>query len=300
MDKELQTIFEGLDKEIFTPDLQNQLATVINESVEQKVKDRIELELTQLDESHAEKVKTVLEGLEKTFADYRESVDDDHCKKMMKVKETLEESYGKKLLQVKEMYENVIKKEAITHRNQLVEAISQHLDICLEKAIPAKVVEEAAKNTFVQKQLNEARKVLGVDKEYISENLKQGVLQGKTMLEKLTQENTELKRQNLLEESRRLVAEKTANLPAEQAKFVRTKLSGKSPDFINSNFSFVLEMYNRKDQSDRSALLNENRTTFIVDRSQVVEDEINRTEIISEDVTDPRIAEYLKVMNFKN
>ncbi len=299
MDKELQTIFEGLDKEIFTPELQASLISVVSEAVDQKVKEQIELEITQIDESYAEKLKTILEGMNSTFEKYKNDVDEDHTQKILQIKKALDESYGKKLLQVKEIYENVIRKQAVEHRDQLVEAVSQHLDICLEKAIPQKVVEEAAKNTFVQKQLNEARKVLGVDKAYISENLKQGVIQGKQVVEKLVKENAELKKAQAINESQRLLAESTANLPTEQQRFVRQKLEGKTPDFIKRNISHVLEMFARQEKTEKTALLNENKNTFIVDRAQVVADETRKTETLVENVESPRMAEYLNIMGHR-
>ncbi len=252
-----------------------------------------------MDETHAEQTKTILERMESTFNDYRKSVDEDHCKKMLQVKTTLEESYGKKLLMVKNLYDNAIQKEAVQHRDTLVESINTYLDDYLEKAIPQKIVEEAAKNTYVQKQLDEARKVLGIDKKYISESLKQGIVEGKSQYEALAQKNLELERQKLIAESKALIVEKTANLPIEQAKFVKAQLEGKSPDYIERNISYVLEMYARKEKTEKSTLLSEHKNV-IVDRAQLVADETRKqNEIQTESYTDPVMAMYSEGLKFR-
>lgn len=299
MDKELNSIFESLDKEIFTDELKTTISGVIAEAVDKKVAERVDLELQQMDETHAEQTKTILERMESTFNDYRKSVDEDHCKKMLQVKTTLEESYGKKLLMVKNLYDNAIQKEAVQHRDTLVESINTYLDDYLEKAIPQKIVEEAAKNTYVQKQLDEARKVLGIDKKYISESLKQGIVEGKSQYEALAQKNLELERQKLFAESKALIVEKTANLPIEQAKFVKAQLEGKSPDYIERNISYVLEMYARKEKTEKSTLLSEHKNV-IVDRAQLVADETRKqNEIQTESYTDPVMAMYSEGLKFR-
>lgn len=298
MDKELQAIFENLDSQIFTDDLKTSITSVIEEAVNKKVSDRVDLELKQMDESHAEKTQVVIERLNETFDDYRTQVDEDHCQKMLQVKQTLEESYGKKLLQVKKAYEGVIYKDAIAHRDQLVESVNSFLDAFLEKAIPQKQVEEAAKNTYVQEQLENIRKIAGVDKTFIAENVKQGIVQGKNQLDKLAKENLEFRRAAMIAESKAILAEKTAVLPAEQAKFVRAKLEGKSPEFINDNISYVLEMFARQEKTEKASLLKEHKNLNI-DRAQIVADETKKNEIQTESYTDPVMAMYGAGLNFR-
>lgn len=270
MDTKLQTIFESLDKEIFTPELQEQISAVIEESVNTKVQDRLDLELKQMDESHAEKAKLIIERLETTFNDYRAKVDEDHSDKMLHIKKVLEESFGKKLLVVKEGYEKIIQKEAIEHRDFLTKAIDTYLESYLDEKIPLATVQEAAKNKFSQKQLTEARKLLGIDSNMISDNVKKAVVEGKKQFDQVLKENASLKLQNAITESKRVLAEKTANLPNGQAQFVRGKLAGKTADFINENFGYVLDMFTRTQKNEQSSLLNENKQPTL-DRSKVRE-----------------------------
>jgi hypothetical protein len=296
MDKELQSIFESLDSQIFTDELKTAISTVLKEAVEKKVSDRIDLELQQMDESHAEKTSLIIGRLEETFNKYREQVDVDHCKKMLDVKKTLEESYGKKLLVVKEAYEGVLKKDAIATRDQLVEAVDGHLTAYLEKAIPREKIEEAAKTQYVKEQLDNIRRIAGVDKSMLSENVKQGIIQGKNQMDKLVKENAELKRAKDIAESKKVLAEKTAHLPTEQAKFVRSKLEGKKADFINENISYVLDMFARQENTERHTLLKEHKVVE-VDRAQIVADEtVNK---IQTESVDPLMGMYLQGMNFR-
>jgi hypothetical protein len=296
MDKELQSIFESLDSQIFTDELKTAISTVLKEAVEKKVSDRIDLELQQMDESHAEKTSLIIGRLEETFNKYREQVDVDHCKKMLDVKKTLEESYGKKLLVVKEAYEGVLKKDAIATRDQLVEAVDGHLTAYLEKAIPREKIEEAAKTQYVKEQLDNIRRIAGVDKSMLSENIKQGIVQGKNQMDKLVKENAELKRAKAIAESKKILAEKTAHLPTEQAKFVRSKLEGKTADFINENISYVLDMFARQENTERQTLLKEHKVVE-VDRAQIVADEtVNK---IQTESVDPLMGMYLQGMNFR-
>lgn len=300
MEKELQAIFEKIDSQYMSDELKQTLAGVFEEAVEKRLADRLDLELKAMDETHAEQTTQLIGNLEATFEQFKVDVDADHSEKIQTVAKALSESYGQKLLIVKEGYEKVIRETALEHRTQLVGAVEKHLNIALEKIIPAEQVREAAKNTFAQKQLNEARKVLGVDKAFMSANVKEGIVQGKQQIDALIKENASLKKAKAVTESQSLLIKATANLPVEQAKYVRAKLEGRSPEFIKDNLSYVLEMYARQETQEKASLLREH--TSQVDRV-VVADELNRTSYIEESSThnplNPNMGLYLKGLNYR-
>jgi hypothetical protein len=300
MEKELQAIFEKIDSQYMSDELKQTLAGVFEEAVEKRLADRLDLELKAMDETHAEQTTQLIGNLEATFEQFKVDVDADHSEKIQTVAKALSESYGQKLLIVKEGYEKVIRETALEHRTQLVGAVEKHLNIALEKIIPAEQVREAAKNTFAQKQLDEARKVLGVDKAFMSANVKEGIVQGKNQIDALIKENANLKKAKLVTESENLLVKATANLPVEQAKYVRTKLEGRSPEFIKDNLSYVLEMYARQESQEKASLLREHAPQ--VDRV-VVADELNRTSYIEESSAhnplNPNMGMYMRGLNYR-
>ena len=273
MDKELQAIFEKLDAQYFTDELKQTISGFFSEALEKRVADRVSLELGAMDDTHAEQTKIVLDQLEATFEAFKADVDKDHCKKIQTVANALSESFGQKLTIVKEGYEKVIRETALEHRTQLVGAVDKHLTSYLEKTIPIEQVRESAKNTFAQKQIDEARKILGIDKAFISANVREGIVQGKQQMDALIKENNALKKSKMVTESESLLVKATANLPAEQRKYVRAKLEGRSPAFIKDNISYVLEMYARQETDEKTSLLREHKSQ--VDRV-VVADELGK------------------------
>jgi len=269
----IQTILESLDEQIFTPDLKENLKSVFESTINQKVQERLDLELSSMDESHANKMKSVLESMETAFEQYKKDVDEDHSSKLKTVLEHLKNKHNNELKIVAESYEKVLKDTAVTHRDELVLAVESYIEEYLGEAIPVKQIEEAAKNTFALKQLDEARKVLGIDKTMISENLKQGILEGKKEMDRLSKENADRKRALAISESKRVLTEKTANLPVEMAKYVRQRFAGKTANFIQENFSYVVDMYNKNETINRSTLIKEHNNIPQVDRAKYIADE---------------------------
>lgn len=291
---ELTTIFESIDREIFTEDVLQKISTLVEEKVQTKVNERVTLEvenaLKEQDEDYTTKLQQV-----------QEMIDKDHTAKIKQVVEFINEDYSTKLVTISNKYKKLLKETAIEHKDSLVESINDFLDLYIEKAVPRAQIAEAAKNTYTQKVLEEARKVMGIDDKYIRGNFKEALKDGKSQMDKLIKENTDLRNKVVVTESKRLLAEKTANLPTEVAKFVRSRLQDKEPQFIKENFQYVLDMFQRKEKNDkRSALLNENKSN--VDRNKVADEltEQNESKPINEDNAAPSMVDiYLEGMNFR-
>lgn len=273
--KELKNIFESVDKDILSEDTLQAIASLVEEKVNAKVQERLNLEVESAIQTQFDKFKTISE---KAVA----AIDADHTAKIKMVVNAIQEDNNNKLLTVSEGYKKIITETAIQHRDSLVESIDEFLDLYIEKHLPKQEIQEAAKNQYALKAIEEARKVLGVDEKFIKSNMKEALVDGKKQMDKLVRENAELQKRNAIIESKRVLAEKTANLPVEVKKFVASRLQGKSAKMIEENFQYVLDMFKRQEKNERrTALLNENKT-FIVDRTRVAD------EILKESVNKPQ------------
>lgn len=272
--KELKTIFENVDKEILSEDTLTAISSLIEEKVSQKVQERLDLEVESAIKTQFDKFKVISEKAVN-------AIDADHTAKIKMVVNAIKEDYDNKLVTVSEGYKQIISETATQHRDSLVESIDQFLDLYIEKHLPKQQIEEAAKNQYALKAVEEARKILGVDEKYINSNIREALVDGKQQMDKLVKENTELKKRTAIIESKKVLAEKTANLPVEAKRFVTSRLQGKSAAFIAENIDYVIDMFKRQEKNDkRSALLNENKN-FIVDRNRVAD------EILKENVNKP-------------
>lgn len=292
---ELKSIFESVDKEILSEDTLKAISNLVEEKVNNKVEERISLELENVIKTQYEKFKTVSE---KAVA----AIDADHTAKIKNVVDKILENNNQKLLKVHEGYKQIVKDTAIKHRDSIIESVSEFLDMYIEKNLPIEEIQKAAKNQYALKAVEEARRILGVDDKYIKNNIKEALVDGKRQMDVLTKENAELKKAKLVAESKKVLAEKTANLPVEVAKFAKSRLEGKPAEFIKENFQYVIDMFSRQEKKEKkAALLNENKQ-FNVDRNRVADEILKTTEIrTSNNVSQNNPMEdiYLSGLNFR-
>lgn len=292
---ELKSIFESVDKEILSEDTLKAISSLIEEKVNAKAQERVELEVENAVKTQYEKFKTVSE---KAIS----AIDADHTNKIKMVVNAIMEDYDQKLLTVHEGYKNLIANTAIKHRDTLVESVDEFLDLYIEKSIPKQEIEEAAKNQYALKAIEEARKILGVDEKYIKSNIKEALVDGKRQMDTLLKENEELKKAKIIAESKKVLAEKTANLPVETARFVRSRLEGKSAKFIQENFEYVIDMFGRQEQKAKQSALLSEKKTYIVDRNRVADEIIKESENKSKNQSNPQNPMedlYLSGLNFR-
>lgn len=294
--EELKSIFESVDKDILSEDTLTAISSLVEETVNSKIQDRLNLEVESAIKSQYEKFKLVSE---KAIS----AIDADHTSKIKMVVNAIMEDNNKKLLTVHEGYKKLITNTAVKHRDSIIESVDEFLDLYIDKHLPKSQIAEAAKNQYALKAIEEARKVLGIDEKYITSNIKEALVDGKRQMDKLVHENTELKKKTVVTESKRVLAEKTANLPREVARFAHSRLQGKSAQFIRENFNYVVDMFQRQEKTEkRSALLNENKT-FIVDRKRVADEIVlreseNRT-VRTVNPNNPMEDMYLSGLNFR-
>lgn len=293
--EELKSIFESVDKELLSEDTLNAISTLIESKIDSTVQARLDLEVESAVKAQYDKFKIVSE---KAVA----AIDKDHTAKIKFVHKAITEDFNQKLLAIHEGYKKLITETAKKDRDTLVESVDEFLDLYISKHISKNQIEEAARNKYATKAIEEARKVLGVDERFISENIKEALIDGKRQLDSLLKENTQFKKNQMIRESKNVLAEKLANLPVDQAKFVRSRLEGKSAEFIKENFNYVVDMYNRNSKKERNnALINENKN-FNVDRNRVADEILKESEnkpSVTTNPINPMEDLYLKGLNFR-
>ncbi len=293
----IEKILESIGKDILTDEVKKSLADSFNEAVELTSKNRIDLvvenELKKMDDEHSGKLEALIEA-----------IDEDHTKKFKAVIQKLDEGHTAKLTNVIEKYENELKKGAEGLREELVSKVSNYLDLYITESIPTEQLKEAIENIRAKKMINEIKKIVAVDEEFISENFKEALKDGHETIEKLKgelnktiKESAVLKQEILTTNSKILLESKIKDLPADKQKFVTKLLEGKKSDEIEANFKYVLDMY-EKDDEDKREVLKESETK----KSKVITEKVTlpKSTIVdniskeSETEEFSRVGEYLK------
>jgi hypothetical protein len=245
--KRIEDILKSISNEVLTEETKTAIAKSFNEAVEDKAKSQVQLmvenELSKMDADHTDKMKKLIEA-----------IDEDHVKKFKVVVQKIDESHTAKLKKIIEKYETELKNGAESLRSDLVSKISNYLDLYLEETVPAGQLKEAVENIRARKMLEEIKKIVAIDPEFISENFKEALKDGHDTIEKLREElNSKIKEsveinQQLINTKAQLIMEqKTKDLPDNKKKFVVKLLEGKKPEEIEANFNFVLEMYDHEE-----------------------------------------------------
>lgn len=241
-------------KSLFTEDVQKVLSeetlVAIEEAFNQKVDINVEAALLEQDEIYAEKLKNLVE-----------SIDKDHTAKMKIIAEAIDKTNAKKLKTIQKLYEQATTKSADKFRAQIVESISNYLDEYLNESLDKLGIEEAVKNKNAYTVLENLRGVLAVDSAVMHESVKDAMIDGKSKIDKLTKENAELKKnyETLLEKHDKMkvtsiLEEKTAKFSEDKKRFVRKALSDKSVKFIEENFDYTSRLFDRQEKNKRQTL----------------------------------------------
>lgn len=280
----------------------------VNEKAEQRAELAVEAATTKLDEDHAAKLESLIESID---ADHTaklqklvETIDFDHAQKLKAVLTKVDEDYTAKLEAVVEKYETTLQEEAESFRTRLVDEISNYMDLYLEKVVPTQQVNEAVENIRSRKILDEIRKLVGINEEFVNSEIKEALIDGKTTIDSLKKElnealeaNTSLNAKLNSVEAKLLLEEKTKDMPASTKAYVSKLLKGKSPEYIQENYQYVVEMF-EKETSEQVEDAKERVTSRIVeavDRPEVAE---TQDEVISAPIVESNspVGGYLNEM----
>lgn len=259
--KKIEDILKSISNDILTEELKGEIAKSFNAAVDEKVKSQsqllIENELSKMDDEHSQKLQTLIDA-----------IDTDHTSKFKVVIQKIDEAHTAKLKQVIEKYETELKQGAEKLRNELVAKVSNYLDLYLTETIPANQLKEAVENIRARKMIDEIKKIVAIDPEFISENFKEALKDGHDTIEKLREdmnakikESVDLNQQLINTKAQLLMEQKTHDLPENKKKFVIKLLEGKKPEEIEANFKFVLEMYDREEAEKVETVAEEAKKT---------------------------------------
>jgi hypothetical protein len=250
-------ILKQVDESVINEETAKAITEAFETAVEEKVNARVTLELegalNKQDEEHAQKLQKLLEAIDK-----------DHSEKLEKVVNTITENHTGKLKDVIRFYRKSINEKANSFSNNLVSEISNYLDLYLNKTVPTLQLEEAIKNTYARKQLDQIRNLVGIDPNYVDAGIKSIVSEGKKKIDELNEKLNEAYKENhlLVEkiktgETEILLEKKTKGMPNSKKEFVINLLNDKDASYINENFNYVVEMFERSEEEQSSSLVEE-------------------------------------------
>lgn len=272
--------------------LNEEVLSEIENVFEQKVNDKVEIHVEQAlndqDELYTEKLNELIG-----------KIDVDHSSKLKRVVEAIDGDRAKKLQMVIEKYESALNEEAENFQSQLVESISDYLDVYLEEKIPVESVQEAVKNTKAKKILEGLRNHLAVDSALEKESIKDAVIDGHNQineaskkLESVAEENAVLKEELDTVKAGLMLEQKTAGLDKKAKQYINKVLKGKDVEFIAENFDYTLKLF-KKRESDRLESLKEEALSTRENVDRVIYED-TKQEIVEEKVTSPYLSELSK------
>jgi len=305
--KILQEQFKDLITEDTLTAVHEAFEQAVNEKAEQKTELQVEAIRNQIDEDHSEKLQSLVEAIDTDHTaklkKLVETIDFDHAIKLKKVLAKIDEEHTGKLNQVISHYKTILNEEAETFRSRLVDEVSNYLDLYMEKVMPTEQVNEAVENIRAKKTLDQIRQLVAIDENFIDSEVKEALVDGKRTIDSLRKElnealetNTELNHKLNRSESALLLESKTKELPSAAKSYVNKLLKGKSPEYIQENYQYVVEMF-EKEISEQEEVAKEGVAQRIVEAVDRPETELIQEEISSPaPVSEPAVGGYLNEM----
>jgi len=253
----IKALLEKIDKDILSEETASAIAEAFEVAVNEKVDSRIKLEVenatSKIDEDHAEKLKKLLEA-----------IDTDHTGKLEKVVEAINVDHTGKLEKLTNYFRNALNEKADDFSNKMIDQVSNFLDITLEKLIPQDQLNEAVANTYARKQLDKIRGMIGIDADHVNDAIKGTISEGKEKIDELNEKLNESYKDNetLLGkiksiESKSILEEKTVGMPSVKKDFIFKLLNDKDSSYIQENFNYVVEMFERSEEETATELASE-------------------------------------------
>jgi len=305
---DFKTILKEQFKDLITEETLTAVHEAFENAVNEKAKLQTEAALIKQDEEHADKLQTLVESIDvdhtAKLKKLVETIDFDHAQKLNKVVQKLDETHTKMLQSIIKKYDTRLNEEAKTYQEQLVSEISNYLDLYLEKVTPTNQVNEAVENIRARKTLDEIRRLVGISEDFVDAEVKEALVDGKKTIDSLKKELNEAIEQNTTlnhklqgVEARLLLEEKTKELPEKAKNYVSKLLKGKTPEYIQENFQYVVEMF-EKDASDEVESAQEKATARIVESVDRPVAEETQEEVISapKPVAETGVGGYLNEM----
>lgn len=292
---DIKEVLSNIDSDVLSEDSKSQICDVFEKVVSEKVEfevesrlsEAVEAKLVEQDEAHASQLKQLLVA-----------IDEDHSAKLKKLVTSLDEDHTAKLDEIVEKYENLLSTEAKALTESLQTDISNFLDLTLDDLLPKDMLSEAVNNTRATEKLRKIQELVSVDEAFIDNHVREALMDGKEQIEALRGELNEALKENvkLGAEKNKIGSElvlerKSSSLPEGKKLFLEQTFKGKSASYINENFDYALQMFERREQdameAERSQLINESVANMV--------DVPAETTVIEESSTDidPNMSEYV-------
>lgn len=286
---DIKTILSEATGGALNEEVLSEIETVFEKKVNDKVEIHVEQALNEQDELYTEKLKELVVR-----------IDEDHTGKLERVVEAIDSDRANKLKMVIERYENALNEEAKSFQTQLVESISDYLDVYLEEKIPSESVQEAVQNTKAKKVLESLRNHLAVDSALEKESIKEAVVDGHNQineatkkLESIAKEKLVLKEELDKTKANLLFEQKTTGLDEKAKSYLKKVMTGKDYQFINENFDYTLKLFKKK-EGDRLNVLKEEALSSRENIDRVVYEDVNTNDDVIEEQTNPYMNELKK------
>lgn len=244
-------------KDVLTEESLEQIETVFTEAVDTKADERAkiatEAALAAQDDEHSKKLEQLIE-----------SIDKDHTKKLEKVVEAVDADRTRKLKNVVRKFQTSLNEEASGLKDTVVESVSDYLDSYIAEAVPTATIEEATKNKRAMDVLGDIRKMLSVDMVLANESIREAVQDGKQTIDESKKTIKDLSNMNeyqkdQLEELKKdlFLEKKLAGFDEKKSNFTRKTFANKDLSFIEENFDYTVNMFDKKTQESLDILKEE-------------------------------------------
>ena len=295
----IKALLEKFDKEVLSEEAATAIAeafeTAVNEKVDARIKLEVESAEAKIDEDHATKLEKLLEA-----------IDTDHTSKLEKVVDAINENHTEKLESLTAYFRNALNEKANDFSTKLVTDVSNFLDVYLEKTVPRDQLNEAVANTYARKQLDTIRGLVGIDPEHINDSIKGAISEGKGKIDDLAEKLNESYKENetLLEkiktiESKSILEEKTKGMPSSKKNYIFKLLNDKDSSYIQENFNYVVEMFERSEEEAASELVVEAKQKAISRDAKVPARAVVEESSSASDSTSSAVSGYLSELSRK-
>ena len=290
---EISKLLKEATQGILTDETLTQIQEAFDGAVNERVKIHVEKALMEQDLEYTAKAEQLLGA-----------IDADHSKKLQRVVEAVDTNNAAKLQMVVKHYQSIIKEQAFQFKSDLVDKISDYIDIFIESKIPQKSVNEAVKNQKARIILNNLRESLAINSALMNESLKGALIDGKTQIDesklalKAAKEESNTLRESFEKTKAALVLEqKTAHLNPKKKEYALRVFEGKTPRFIVENIDYTLSLFDKKEEERLVTLKEEAFESRKVKSDRVVIEEDTQEEISNPENNFKHVHNYLNEMS---
>lgn len=295
MSKKFKQLIENID--VLSEDAKSSIQEAFDMAVSTKVEERLQLEvnkaLSDIDSKHAVQLEKVLSA-----------VDTDHAQKFQSALKKIDEDHTTKLKNVVRHYERALKNDSKVLREELEEDLSNFLDLYIEKIVPTTEIKKAVENTNAKRIVESIKQLVSIDEDYINDNIKEALKDGKQKMDTLhsklnttLKENIDLKRSLSKLKTKIVLERKTEDMPVAKKSFINKFLGDRSPEYIEENFNYVVEMFDRDD--DESAGMITESTKRMRKVRKPISESVDTPVVVKETKARPNTVmdEYLSGLN---